>query len=147
MSSGPPRPAGASAGGPSFDELAFLKSVIDPRAEGIAGLVPGSAPPMPESASPPPAAATPKPPEPTPVPGTPARGSPSPLRPRPSAVSSPREQEEPAAERPPAEPEVPEFLKDVPSEDVKTLRCAECGSMNYPTEWYCERCGAELTTM
>ena len=26
----------------------------------------------------------------------------------------------------------------------KTLRCGECGTMNYPTEWYCERCGGEL---
>lgn len=26
----------------------------------------------------------------------------------------------------------------------KTLRCTECGSMNLPTEWYCERCGGEL---
>ena len=27
---------------------------------------------------------------------------------------------------------------------AKTLRCGECGTMNYPTEWYCERCGGEL---
>ena len=26
----------------------------------------------------------------------------------------------------------------------KTLRCTECGTMNFPTEWYCERCGGEL---
>ncbi len=26
----------------------------------------------------------------------------------------------------------------------KTLRCTECGTMNLPTEWYCERCGGEL---
>jgi hypothetical protein len=29
-------------------------------------------------------------------------------------------------------------------EQVKTLRCTECGTMNFPTEWYCERCGGEL---
>jgi hypothetical protein len=29
----------------------------------------------------------------------------------------------------------------------KTLKCQECGTMNYPTEWYCERCGAELVSM
>ena len=29
----------------------------------------------------------------------------------------------------------------------KTLKCAECGSMNKPTEWYCERCGGELAAM
>lgn len=28
----------------------------------------------------------------------------------------------------------------------KTLRCTECGTMNLPTEWYCERCGGELAT-
>jgi uncharacterized OB-fold protein len=26
----------------------------------------------------------------------------------------------------------------------KTLKCAECGALNVPTEWYCERCGSEL---
>ena len=29
-------------------------------------------------------------------------------------------------------------------EPRKTLRCTECGAMNAPTEWYCERCGGEL---
>lgn len=32
-------------------------------------------------------------------------------------------------------------------EQVKTLKCNECGAMNYPTEWYCERCGAELAAL
>ncbi|MEP6764803.1 MAG: Ran-binding zinc finger domain-containing protein [Gemmatimonadaceae bacterium] len=31
-----------------------------------------------------------------------------------------------------------------PTEQTKTLRCTECGTMNFPTEWYCERCGGEL---
>ncbi|WP_396213128.1 hypothetical protein [Gemmatimonas sp.] len=30
------------------------------------------------------------------------------------------------------------------NEPQKTLRCTECGTMNLPTEWYCERCGGEL---
>ncbi|HEV8358508.1 MAG TPA: hypothetical protein VGQ17_17270 [Gemmatimonadales bacterium] len=30
---------------------------------------------------------------------------------------------------------------------IKTLKCGECGSMNRPTEWYCERCGAELAAV
>jgi hypothetical protein len=30
------------------------------------------------------------------------------------------------------------------TEPQKTLRCTECGTMNFPTEWYCERCGGEL---
>jgi hypothetical protein len=29
----------------------------------------------------------------------------------------------------------------------RTLRCGECGAMNRPLEWYCEKCGAELTTV
>jgi hypothetical protein len=32
-------------------------------------------------------------------------------------------------------------------EQAKTLKCNECGGMNYPTEWYCERCGAELAAL
>lgn len=30
---------------------------------------------------------------------------------------------------------------------ARTLKCGECGSLNRPTEWYCERCGAELATL
>ena len=29
----------------------------------------------------------------------------------------------------------------------KTLRCPDCGAMNYPTEWYCEKCGGELAAL
>lgn len=29
----------------------------------------------------------------------------------------------------------------------KTLKCTDCGAMNRPTEWYCERCGAELAAL
>jgi hypothetical protein len=41
----------------------------------------------------------------------------------------------------------PAFLKGLPTEQAKTLKCQECGTMNYATEWYCERCGGELATM
>ena len=37
--------------------------------------------------------------------------------------------------------------QDLRSEQHKTLKCPECGAANYPTEWYCERCGGELATM
>jgi hypothetical protein len=30
---------------------------------------------------------------------------------------------------------------------ARTLRCGECGAMNRPLEWYCEKCGAELTAI
>ncbi len=29
----------------------------------------------------------------------------------------------------------------------RTVRCGECGAMNKPLEWYCEKCGAELTVV
>ena len=29
---------------------------------------------------------------------------------------------------------------------AKTLKCPECGTANYPTEWYCERCGGGRAT-
>ena len=28
---------------------------------------------------------------------------------------------------------------------TRTLRCGECGAMNKPLDWYCEKCGAELS--
>ncbi len=33
------------------------------------------------------------------------------------------------------------------SEGAKTLVCKACGAKNLPTEWYCEKCGAELTAI
>jgi len=33
------------------------------------------------------------------------------------------------------------------SQAIKTLKCQECGTLNYPTEWYCERCGGELAAL
>jgi len=41
----------------------------------------------------------------------------------------------------------PITLKATVNEQTKTLKCNECGGMNYPTEWYCERCGAELAAL
>jgi hypothetical protein len=35
--------------------------------------------------------------------------------------------------------------EDAPVE--KTLKCKRCGTMNVPTEWYCENCGGELAAM
>ena len=42
---------------------------------------------------------------------------------------------------------IPIVIKDKTSEAAKSLKCGECGAMNYPTEWYCERCGAELASL
>ena len=41
----------------------------------------------------------------------------------------------------------PIVLRSGTMEQAKTLKCNECGAMNYPTEWYCERCGAELAAL
>jgi hypothetical protein len=41
----------------------------------------------------------------------------------------------------------PIILRDKSNEAAKTLKCGECGAANYPTEWYCERCGAELASL
>ena len=41
----------------------------------------------------------------------------------------------------------PIVLRDKSNEPAKTLKCGECGAANYPTEWYCERCGAELASL
>jgi hypothetical protein len=56
----------------------------------------------------------------------------------PTATSAPPRPPEPAVQT--AAPSVSKAAAGV----AKTLKCAECGTLNRPTEWYCERCGAEL---
>ena len=56
-------------------------------------------------------------------------------------LDSPASRERSAAENRPTAP------KGRGANANKTLKCAECGSMNRPTEWYCERCGAELAAL
>ena len=55
-------------------------------------------------------------------------------------ISSPGMQA-PAAPAPAVQTAVPSVSK---AGVAKTLKCGECGTLNRPTEWYCERCGAEL---
>jgi hypothetical protein len=43
-------------------------------------------------------------------------------------------------------PIVPETSGDSEA-TPRTLRCGECGAMNRPLEWYCEKCGAELSAV
>jgi hypothetical protein len=164
------------AGSPSFDELAFLNAVVGrastpvpippsapvPRAsrpvpvESEPPTVPMASPRAPTPArapvstiTPPPAAAA------APVPDVPQAPAPEPApapAPAPVAPAPPA----PAAESPSAPP--PEEAADEPpgplgrptprtSQAVKTLKCQECGTLNYPTEWYCERCGGELAAL
>jgi hypothetical protein len=70
-----------------------------------------------------------------------------------------REATPPAPEEPVAPETVPvrsasgfddlAFLRSLTAslEQTKTLRCTECNTMNFPTEWYCERCGGELAAL
>lgn len=80
------------------------------------------------------------------------RGGAIPARPRPSA--SHRAVEDELAFLKSVAPEAPratatETRVSPPSTSVagKTLKCQDCGTLNRPTEWYCERCGAELSAV
>lgn len=125
----PYRPLGAPAAPPepdtTMEELAFLNSVVDR---------PGKERPSTPVAAP---AAAPV-----------ARNEDIPLV---TSLEAPERQEAPPAEREEMTLRqaagTPAFLKGMPTEQVKTLKCQECGTMNYPTEWYCERCGGELAAM
>ena len=166
-----PRPDRGSESA-TFDELAFLHSVVEPKpaVPGQATRLPGEPSTRPPVVPPPPAPipATPPPrpaiqpvaaaPAPAPAPvaakpvAVPAAAPATPtVTPPEAALISPT-----ATSSPPSDGQrrriddshaVPVFLRDVPSEQVKTLKCAECGTMNFPTEWYCERCGGELAAM
>ncbi len=116
---GAPMPRAASDS--TVDELAFLNSLVD----------------RPESAPPP---------SPQPVPSPRIEDFPLVT----SLERSERAEQQAEAARDTQtmrEAGTPAFLKGMPTEQVKTLKCQECGTMNYPTEWYCERCGGELAAM
>jgi len=85
---------------------------------------------------------------PNPAPAAPASRSPFDEFPvlRPGSGSSPPPAGTTAVATPPAVPKSG-GARDPRSEQHKTLKCPECGAANYPTEWYCERCGGELATM
>jgi len=131
----PAEPAAPLA--PSFDELAFLKSVVGRQTPPLA---------RPAAAASEPAAAVPEPPaREDPIPRRDSMGYivPEPPTPFPDPVPEPRVSQEMT---PPRESF---FGRPTPrtSEAVKSLRCQECGTLNYPTEWYCERCGGELAAL
>ncbi len=157
----------------SFDELEFLKSVTEGGRAGsaAAGKSPAGSRPGTPSASAPvrSSAAVPRAATPArgaghvsdaghaPAPGTNGASPNAGLIPAPEPTFSGSESgsatnngsEEPSKAVPERDMSdaVPAFLRDVPQEQTKTLRCGECDAMNFPTEWYCERCGAELAGM
>jgi hypothetical protein len=69
-------------------------------------------------------------------------------KPSPKMVSNPAmaapSQSSPRAVETPAPPQAASGGKSGAPGVAKTLKCGECGTLNRPTEWYCERCGAEL---
>ncbi len=123
-----------------MDELAFLQSVVDaPREPQAAAPAPAAEPELPAAPRaeggadllPPPVLTAPR--------------RPTPLSTNLPPVRDPFGGSAKASTLTPGS--IPSFLKDMPTEQVKTLKCQECGTMNYPTEWYCERCGGELAAM
>lgn len=108
----------------AFDELEFLRSVTDDEAGKPRPRLSGQQPRISTSdlASPI---------EHTPVPG----GGPKPPAARQSQVGA-------------EGVEAVETKQDRPAHgSAKTVKCGECGAPNLPTEWYCERCGAELAAL
>lgn len=150
-----PRGSGAAAAAPpeSFDELAFLHSVVEPKDQGTAPAPAPAGPPARSSAQTQRAKTPAAPPAVVPA-GAAGAARPAATPAESPAVGETRQAPQPATvpaeatHRQPSKTDpVPLFLRDVPVEQIKTLRCAECGNMNYPTEWYCERCGGELAAM
>ncbi|HEX4936779.1 MAG TPA: hypothetical protein VFV33_26540 [Gemmatimonadaceae bacterium] len=132
---------GASPASSPMDELAFLHSVVDgPRQEGVPASPQESSLPAGQPSAlqggadllPPPVLSAPR----------------RPVTPLSTSIPTTRDPFASTAKASALTPgSIPSFLKDMPTEQVKTLKCQECGTMNYPTEWYCERCGGELAAM
>ena len=172
LGGGAPARASAAIPAANVDEMEFLKSVVGtaPRP----GDTPPTPPAASTPATPPTAAAAPAPAAEAPSPArisspaqpaprtsapvqppsvgaTPATGTvaqPAPAAPPspPAAAAPPPAVAAPPAPDAPAAPAAPIVGKPTPTADApKTLKCQECSTMNYPSEWYCERCGAELT--
>ena len=135
-----PPAAAPMQGGPSFDELAFLNSVVGrtsaqrpaPPAEtdGRTSDSARSAPPPAAPAAPPVQPGTPVAPIIEPGSAPPKRASVVAPAPIDTSNDGPLGRPTPRT-----------------SQAIKTLKCQECGTLNYPTEWYCERCGGELAAL
>ena len=128
----PPKSSASKGSKKDFNELEFLTSVV--------GTEPAAPPPRSTPTSTP-TRATPTstaPPAPPPTPAAPA--------PPPPPTAAPAAPPTAAQEEIASKAEEAKALVGVP-EEAKTLKCQECSAMNYPTEWYCERCGAELTVV
>jgi hypothetical protein len=151
--------------GGGFDELAFLKGLVGadgtparpqaaaanaPSANAPVAPVAQSAPPIPMPISSAPAA-PPAPPAPAAPPPRPSIGVFRDEQASESLLSGiegrgANDSDGPLAANVPANTPIA-IRASGQIEHSKTLKCTECGAMNYPTEWYCERCGAVLAAL
>lgn len=123
----------------------------------VLSITTGSPPPASGAVAPPDATRTAPPPQPAPTSSSTATAAapPAPLAPPAAAVRAPKPQPQPAsapAAAPARSPKPAPGKRSDPAQrqregQEKTLMCNECGTANYPTEWYCEACGAELSTL
>lgn len=154
----PEKPAG-------MDELEFLKSVVGttppgsstpPKADRKVGTADKSAPPPAAPAAPKPETPTPRSqPVQRPAADRPAAAAEAEVKPVESLVE--KQQESAPLIGKAAETPLSENVPDAQTIEIKpagnsvaqtkTLKCGECSALNYPSEWYCERCGAELTNV
>jgi len=123
-----------------LDEMEFLRSLTGqggaPKPEAKSEPAPRPEPPRAEPVREPPRAEPPR-----------VEAPPPPPPPR----SEPPRAPEPRRAPPPPPAAVVEDQKERRHPDTreseggtKTLVCTECGTKNLPSEWYCEKCGAEL---
>lgn len=68
-------------------------------------------------------------------------------RPSAPAVSGPDAAPPPAPQAAPSSDRPSSPFRASQTSGKRTLKCGECNWMNLPTEWYCERCGAELAAL
>ena len=136
----------------SFDEMAFLNSVVDAQDGPAASPAERAARPSAPSAAAPKGAEPARPSAGRRDASAGARGADAPIQNRDATADRSILDRAPRAGTPMAanvSGNNPIVLKDKESalDGAKTLKCADCGAMNYPTEWYCERCGAELASL
>lgn len=142
------------ANAPSFDELAFLQSVVGRQSTPALPIAPVE-PIAPPPASPPVASKPEVTREPelaldSPMLGV-AEGQPTADLSAPNPLATGLAAPNVAAPEmiDPEDAEPPSVLGRAgrSTQSIKTLKCADCGALNYPTEWYCERCGGELAAL
>jgi len=139
-------PQGMPRTSTDFNELEFLRSVV-----GAPTPAQSTTPPKPRTSDrvAAPKAAAPEPEERAPEPAPEPRKPESLVeQPKPAETLTGRVGQDRTSANVQSIPDGPAAIRTSHvHESQKTLKCAECGAMNYPSEWYCERCGAELANI